>query len=97
MRSGAGPGPAGAESRGVASGESGEERPTEPEFLIPTEVNRLVARGEARVWILRTHDPFLGITHPQDWEWVAGGIRELVQEGLYPDPLWGPAKGAGSE
>jgi hypothetical protein len=77
------------------SGEGGQKPAPEPEFLIPTQVNRLVARGEARVWILRTHDPFLGITHPQDWEWAAGGIRELVQEGLYPDPLWVLGAGGG--
>lgn len=61
---------------------------SEPEFLLPTEVNRLLAGGEARVWVLRTHDPFFGITHPEDWEWVAGGMREMVREGHYPDPLW---------
>ncbi len=60
----------------------------EAEFLIPTEVNRLVANREARVRVLRTHDRFFGITHPQDWEWVAGGIRELIREGQYPDRLW---------
>lgn len=68
-----------------------EERdgaPSEPEFLIPMEVNRMVAGEHARVWVLRTHDPFLGITHPQDWEWAASGIRELIREGRYPDPLW---------
>ena len=61
----------------------------EPEFLIPTEVNRILAGGEARVWVLRTLDQFFGITHPQDWEWVAGNIRELIQEGRYPENLWG--------
>jgi hypothetical protein len=75
--------------KGVAArGGAGEEEP-EPEFLIPTEVNRILAGGEARVWVLRTHDPFFGITHPQDWEWVTTGIRELVSDGHYPDPLWG--------
>jgi hypothetical protein len=59
------------------------------EFLIPTEVNRLLARKEARVWVLRTRDSFFGITHPQDWEWVTGSIRELIEEGLYPELLWG--------
>lgn len=69
----------------------GEKEEPEREFLIPVEVNRLVAGGEARVWVLRTHDPFFGITHPEDWEWAAGGIRELVREGQYPDPLWDSA------
>ena len=60
----------------------------EPEFLIPTEINRVLSEEKARVWVLRTHDPFFGITHPQDWEWVASGFRELIREGRYPDPLW---------
>ena len=71
------------------AGSDGDERAkAEPEFLIPTEVNRLLAEKKARVWVLRTHDPFFGITHPEDWEWAAGGIRELIREGHYPDPLW---------
>jgi hypothetical protein len=67
--------------------------PSEPEFLIPMEVNRMVAGEQARVWVLRTHDPFFGITHPQDWEWVVTGIRDLIREGSYPDPLWGGVPG----
>jgi hypothetical protein len=77
-------------------GGSGGETP-EPEFLLPMEVNRLLAGGEARVWVLRTHDPFFGITHPQDWEWVTGGILEMIREGHYPDPLWSPGAVAGSD
>ena len=77
--------------RTVVPDEGGEgSEGAEPEFLIPTEVNRLLDEERARVWVLRTHDPFFGITHPQDWEWVAGGIRELVREGHYPDPLFTP-------
>lgn len=73
----------------------GEGEPPQPEFLLPMEVNRLLTGGEARVWVLRTHDPFFGITHPQDWEWVAGGIREMIREGHYPDPLWSGNSGGG--
>jgi hypothetical protein len=76
-------------AQGASTREDGK---TEPEFLIPSEVNRLVAQDEARVWVLRTRDPFFGITRSQDWEWVAGGLRELVDEGQYPEVLW-----AGSE
>ena len=77
-----------------AEGGGGGDAP-EPEFLLPMEVNRPLAGGEARVWVLRTHDPFFGITHPQDWEWVVGGIREMIHEGHYPDPLWSATTGAG--
>lgn len=75
----------------VFLGERLEEGPTaegEAEFLIPSEVNRMLSRDQARVWVLRTEDPFFGITHPLDWEWVAGSIRQLIREGRYPEALW---------
>ena len=62
---------------------------SEPEFLIPTEVNRLLRAGEARVYVQKALDPFFGITHPEDWEWVAAGLQRLAGEGRYPSPLWG--------
>jgi hypothetical protein len=65
---------------------------SEPEFLIPTEINRLLGEGNARVRVLRASDPFFGITHPSDWDWVASGIGKLVEEGRYPSPLW-PTEG----
>jgi hypothetical protein len=71
-------------AQGATTGE-GEEA----EFLIPSEINRLLAQDEARVWVLRTRDPFFGITRSQDWEWVAGGLRGLIDEGQYPEKLWG--------
>jgi len=79
------------------SGGSGEAQSSakEPEFLIPSEVNRLLVRGEARVRVLRTQDPFFGITHPKDRERVAGGLRGLIREGHYPDPLWASGAEAG--
>ena len=54
-----------------------------------SEINRLLVQDEARVWVLRTRDPFFGITRAQDWEWVASGLRELIDEGEYPETLWG--------
>jgi hypothetical protein len=64
------------------------DRGAEAEFLIPTEINRIISGKEARVWVLRTDEPFFGITHPLDWEWVAGSIRDLIREGRYPEALW---------
>jgi len=68
---------------------SSQGDPDTTEFLIPTEVNRYVAQGEGRVWVLRTQDTFFGLTQPLEWEWVAGSIRELIEEGQYPESLWG--------
>ncbi len=68
-------------------GEGGEGR--EPEFLIPQEVNRVLAGGRARVRVGRARDPFFGITHPKDRGWVVKGLAGLVRDGRYPAPLWG--------
>jgi len=67
--------------------EQGEGSEPEAEFLIPSEINRLLARDQVRVWVLRTNDPFFGITHPLDRDWVAGRIRDLIREGRYPEIL----------
>ncbi|MFH1765638.1 MAG: NTP transferase domain-containing protein [Gemmatimonadota bacterium] len=62
---------------------------TQPEFLIPAEVNRALGEGTARVKGMPTQDRFLGITHPDDREWVVRGLGEMTEEGRYPSPLWG--------
>jgi len=60
----------------------------QPEFLIPTVVNGALRNGVARVRGIPTADRFLGITHPDDREWVVGGLEEMTEAGRYPGPLW---------
>lgn len=69
-----------------SGGDQGPAR--EPEFLIPTEVNRVLGSGDARVRVLEAQDGFFGLTHPEDREWVAERLAEMAREGLYTDPLW---------
>lgn len=61
--------------------------PTE-EFLLPHAVERLIARGEARVRVLPGGGPWCGVTHPRDVPRVRELLRELARRGDYPDPLW---------
>jgi len=72
------------EAEGAGAGTEGGDG----EFLIPTEVNRLLQERAVRVRVPRATDPFFGITHPQDREGVVRGLGELAREGRYPDPLW---------
>jgi hypothetical protein len=65
------------------------EEAREGEFLIPTEVNRMVAGGAARVRVLEAGGPFFGITHPEDRDRVMEGLRGLTGNGHYPNHLWG--------
>ncbi len=75
----------GAVERERANGMAGqEEKPRNPEFLIPTEINRLLTHAKIRVKVLEVEGPFFGITHPEDREWVAKGIAGLMGNGRYP-------------
>jgi hypothetical protein len=66
------------------------ENGTDPkaEFSIPTAVNDLIVSGAARVRVLSTPDAWCGVTYPQDRPQVTAHIRQLVDRGVYPSPLW---------
>jgi hypothetical protein len=61
----------------------------QPEFLIPTVVNGALEGGAIQVKTIPTRGRFLGITHPEDREWVVDSLADMALEGRYPDPLWG--------
>lgn len=65
---------------------SGHEEKSE--FYIPTAVNTLVSRGKAKVKVLRTPDPWFGVTYREDRPRVVESIRQLVSAGEYPANLW---------
>jgi UTP-glucose-1-phosphate uridylyltransferase len=58
------------------------------EFYIPTAVNLLVNSGKARMKVLRSPDPWFGVTYREDKPHVAASIRALVARDDYPNPLW---------
>jgi UTP-glucose-1-phosphate uridylyltransferase len=58
------------------------------EFFISTEIDKLVARREAKVKVLRTPDSWFGITYREDRAMVVSGIERLVRSGVYPQKLW---------
>ena len=58
------------------------------ECYIPTVVAGLVAASQARVKVLRTEDPWLGVTYREDRPRVTAGIAELIRCGSYPEKLW---------
>jgi len=65
-----------------------QQDPAKREYLIPSVVQKLIARGEARVRVLPTDSAWTGITHPEDRALVEGRIREMVARGEYPQVLW---------
>lgn len=58
------------------------------ECYVPMVVNELVAKGEARVKVLRSRDPWFGVTYREDRPRVVESIRRLIEAGTYPGTLW---------
>ncbi|MFA6770062.1 MAG: sugar phosphate nucleotidyltransferase [Bacteroidales bacterium] len=66
--------------------ENGQE--SKSEFYIPFIVNTLIDENYAKCKVLSTPDLWFGITYKQDKEFVATKINTLVQQGVYPSPLF---------
>jgi Nucleotidyl transferase len=58
------------------------------ECLIPVVVGELLKEKAAKVRVLPTSDAWFGVTHPEDKPDVMKTIREMVERGEYPSPLW---------
>ncbi|MDB6018345.1 MAG: hypothetical protein JWR19_2834 [Pedosphaera sp.] len=63
-------------------------REEKSEFYIPTVANHLVASGQVQLKVLRTTDPWFGVTYREDRPIVIEGIRRLIARGDYPEKLW---------
>ena len=58
------------------------------EFFIPLIVNRLIQEGAASVKVLDTTSKWFGVTYAADRQGVVDRIRQLVDEGVYPEHLF---------
>lgn len=58
------------------------------ESALPEAINRLVQSGAARVNVIDAPGPWFGMTHAEDRARVRAGLQALVDEGVYPSPLW---------
>ena len=58
------------------------------EFLIGDAIEALPNHGTARVRVVPTPERFLGVTYQDDVAGVRGEPARLVDEGVYPSPLW---------
>jgi UTP-glucose-1-phosphate uridylyltransferase len=58
------------------------------EFFMPTVVDALIREGRAACRLLRTPEPWYGVTYPRDKPIVAAGVGRLVAAGVYPERLW---------
>ncbi len=58
------------------------------EFFIPLLVNNLIVNGVVTVKVLDTPSKWFGVTYADDRAGVVSKLKELVEEGVYPSPLW---------
>ena len=59
------------------------------ELYIPSVINDIVASGEAKVKILPAIDRWFGVTYREDKPLAIANINKLIEQGIYPDNLWG--------
>ncbi len=59
------------------------------EFLIPDVMSEANSKGYASVKVLNTDATWYGVTYKEDTEHVRSSIKKLVDDGEYPNNLWG--------
>ncbi len=59
------------------------------EFYIPSVVDTVLNSGEASMKVYKTNSKWFGITYREDRENVVNSINKLIEEGAYPEKLWG--------
>ena len=58
------------------------------EFLIPTSVDEYISSGKATMEVLSSSSKWFGVTYADDKPYVQKSIKELVDKGEYPSPLF---------
>jgi len=66
--------------------ERGDERNSE--LFIPTVIDELVEKEKVTVKVLCTNDKCFGVTYRRDAAIARRCIRQLIDQGLYPENLW---------
>jgi len=59
------------------------------EFLIPDILDEANKNEYAKVKVLHTTATWYGVTYKEDTDFVRSNIKRLVEEGEYPNNLWG--------
>lgn len=65
-----------------------EKNPLKCEYFLPSVVSRLLKEEKATVEVLATKDVWYGVTYRQDKPVVERAIKEMKQNGIYPEKLW---------
>lgn len=58
------------------------------EFYIPFVVFDLIRAEQSKVEVLTANSPWFGVTYKEDKPFVVQQIKQLTEQGLYPEMLW---------
>ena len=58
------------------------------EFFIPSAVNNFISSGKAEMKVLSSSAKWFGVTYKEDRPEVILKIKNLIEEGSYPEKLW---------
>ncbi len=58
------------------------------EIYLPRLLGELVDKGEASVKVIPTNSNWFGMTYAEDRPKVKNAFKKLIEEGVYPSPLW---------
>ena len=62
--------------------------PAKAEMFLPMTVGQLLSAKKATVKVLRTADKWYGVTYAADKPQVVAALKNLAEQGAYPDGLW---------
>ena len=62
--------------------------PLKGEFLLPVSVDQLLKAGKLTVKMLQSADKWYGVTYAADKPIVVAALKEMANQGKYPDGLW---------
>lgn len=65
------------------------ENPIKGEFYLPTPIRNQIESGESSFAVLTTDDKWFGVTYKEDKPEVVARLKEMKDNGTYPERLWG--------
>lgn len=66
-----------------------DENPIKGEFYLPTPIRNQIESGESSFAVLTTDDKWFGVTYKEDKPEVVARLKEMKENGTYPERLWG--------
>lgn len=62
--------------------------PLKSEALLPNAIGNMIKSGECSVEVLETTEKWFGVTYSEDKPTTVARIKELIDDGVYPNGLW---------